>query len=78
MLTLLHIITGALVILSNAVTALWLFELDRRAHTLTPPARFALWSGRATLMLQLLLGLVLVGSGYVGVNLHYLLALAAA
>jgi hypothetical protein len=78
MLTLLHIVTGALVILSNAIAALWLFALDRRALTLTSAAQIALWAGRATLMLQLLLGLALVGSGYVGVTLHYFLAFAAA
>lgn len=77
MLTYIHQIIGSLVVITNLIAAFWLWLLDRWEQPLVGGARWALWTARATLLLQVLLGLSLIGSGAVGRSGHYLFAMAA-
>ena len=78
MLTLVHSTLGTLVIVLNLLSSLWLALLDRAGRAPAGHAITLLWAARLSLALQLGLGLALVAQGYVGMNLHYVGALAAA
>lgn len=77
MLTLVHLYIGTLVILTNALAAIWLFLLDRWQRQLSRWSRFALFTARGMLILQVVLGLALIGQGAIVRQLHYVFAIAA-
>lgn len=77
MLTLVHATIGTLVIVTNAIAALWLWLLVRWGRPLVGGALWALRAARGTLALQLVLGVALIGGGAVGRSGHYVFALAA-
>lgn len=77
MLPLIHATIGTLVIVTNAIAAVWLWLCDRWEQPLVFGPRWALWVARGTLALQVALGLALIGSGAVGRTGHYLFALIA-
>ena len=78
MLTYTHLVIGFLTIISNLIAALWIWLIDRWGYELVGGPLWALRVARGTLLLQLLLGIGLVGGGAVGQTGHYLFAMIAA
>jgi len=77
MLTLVHATIGTLLIVTNAIAALWLGLLVRWGRPAVGLALWSLWIAQGALALQLVLGIALIGGGAVGRSDHYVFALAA-
>lgn len=77
MLATVHLILGAVVVVSNGAAAGLLAGLARRSAPVDGRAARLLAAARACLALQIVLGVVLAAGGAVGVAAHYLEAMAA-
>ena len=77
MLSYIHQTIGFLVVVSNLIAAIWLWLLDSWGRPLERGPRLTLLLARATLLLQILLGIGLISGGAVGRTGHYLFAMVA-